>query len=98
MSRLTPKFKLTLTAYEKGQSLGNCKSLQQMECLSSVMDDKSVFVQIKVSELPLDDVCDAGAMIFCLSPTVFARLPQKKQLTHKSCFKSLSAATKSKLE
>ena len=94
----TPKFKLKAPAYQRGSCAGNSKSLQQTECLNSVVDDKSVFVRVTVCEIPVDAVCDTGASVSCLSPKAFVRLPQKIQSSLKPCSKRLLAANQGEIK
>ena len=94
----TPKFKLKAPAYQRGNCAGNSKSLKQTECLNSVVDDKSVFVRVKVCEIPLHAVCDTGASVSCLSPKVFIRLPQKIQSSLKPCSQRLLAANQGEIK
>ena len=93
----TPKLKLKAPGYQRGNCAGNSKSLQQTECLNSVVDDKSVFVQVTVCEIPLDAVCDTGASVSCVSPKVFVRLPPKIQSSLRPCFKGLLAANQGEI-
>ena len=93
-----PKFKLKAPAYQRGNCTGNSKSLQQTECFISVVDDKSVFVQVTVCETPLDAVCDTGASVSCLSPKVFIRLLQKIQSSLKPWSKRILAANQGEIK
>ena len=92
----TPKFKLKAPAYQRGNCAGNSKNLQKMECLNSVVADKSVFVRVTVYEIPVDAVCDTGVSVSgsCLSPKVFVRLAPKVQSSLKLCSKQLKARLK----
>ena len=92
----TPKLKLKAPAYQRGNSAGNSKKLQQTECLNSVVDDKSVFVRVAVCEIPLADICDTGSSISCLSPKVFVCLRPKIQSSLKPCSKRTLAANEGK--
>ena len=93
----TPKFELKAPAYQRGNCAGNSKSLQQTECLNSVVDEKSVFVRVTVCEIPLDAVCDTGASVSCLSPKVFVRLPPKIQSPFRPCSKQLLATNQGEI-
>ena len=93
----TPEFKLKAHAYQQGNCARNSKSFKQTEWLNSVVDDKSVLVRVTVCEIPLDDVCDTGASVSCLSPKMFVRLPPKKQLCLKPCSKRLLAANQGEI-
>ena len=57
-----------------------------------MVEDKSVFEQVLVCEFVLDDVCDAGSRVCCLSGKVFVRLLQKMHFPVKLRFKQISAA------
>ena len=79
-------------AYQRGNCSGNSKSLQHTDWLKTVVDDKSVFVRVMVCEVPVDAVCDTGAIVSCLSPKVFNRRFPKTQSYQKPCSKQLLAA------
>ena len=93
----TPKFKLKAPAFQRGNCAGNSESLQQAECLNSVLDDKSVFVRVTVCEIPLDAVCDTGGSVSCLSPQVFNSLPPKLLSYLTSCPKRILAANQGEI-
>ena len=69
-----------------------------MECLTSVVDEKNVFVRITVCEIPLDAVCDTNASVSCLSPKVTVRLPPKIQSTLKPTSKQLLAVNQGEIK
>ena len=47
--------------------------------LNSVIDNKSVFVNLEVCSSPVTVVCDAGASVSCLSQRLLKRLPLNLQ-------------------
>ena len=55
-------------------------------------DNKSVFLRVKVCQLPLDAICDTGASVSYLSPRVFVHLLPKIQSSLKPCSKGLLGA------
>ena len=92
-----PKFEQKAPAYQQSNCGGNSNSLQQTECLKSVVDDKNVFVRVTVCETPLDAVYDTGASVSCLSLKVFFRLPPQIQSSLRPCSKRLLAANQGKI-
>ena len=73
------------------------KSLQQTECRTSVVNDKSVFIQVTVCKIPLDAVSDTGESVSCLSAKIFVRLPPNIQSSLKPCSKRFLAANQGEI-
>ena len=97
---LCPTRKITVKtpSCQRANYTGNSKNLQQAECLTSVVDGKSVFLRVTDCEIPLDAVCDTGAIVSCLSPKVFVYSPPKIQLSLKPRSKRLLTGNQGKIK
>ena len=94
----TPKNKQETPTYQRGNCAGNWKSLQQMECSNSDLEDKNVYVRVKECNIPLDAVCDTGASVSSLGSEVFDLFHVKIQSSLKPCSKRFLAANRCKIQ
>ena len=60
--------------------------------LNSVVDPRSVFVEMQVCGKVVEAVCDCGASVSCLSPDVFENLKANNTIELKTCKRKLRAA------
>ena len=60
--------------------------------LNSVVDPRSVFIEMKLYEKKIEAVCDCGASVSCLSPLIYDELKQTHKLDLKPCLRKLKAA------
>ena len=64
-----------------GRSADNeTNSNPQSQLLNAVVDHRSVFVIIQVSDRIIEAVCDSGASVCCLSSAIFDSLQSKTPL------------------
>ena len=68
------------------------KGPQTSVTLNSVVDPRSVFIQMKICEKKIEAVCDCGASVSCLSPLIYDQLKQTHQIDLKPCLGKLRAA------
>ena len=60
--------------------------------LNSVPDPRTVFIEMKKCEKKIEALCDCGASISCLSPSIYDYLKQTHKLDLKQCLRKLRAA------
>ena len=79
---------------QKGRraDLNNRKDPQQTFALNSVVDSRSVFVQLKILDKMVEAVCDCGASVSCLRSEIYNELKKTYQTTLENCTRSLRAA------
>ena len=65
--------------------------------LNSVIDNKSVFVNLEVCSSPVTAVCDTGASVSCISQRLLKRLPLNFQNRLQSAHRRLLAATQAEI-
>ena len=70
--------------YEKGP--------QTIVTPNSVVDPRSVFIEMKICEKKIEAVCDCGASVSCLSPLIYDQLEQTHKLDPKPCLRNFRAA------
>ena len=76
MSQPVPDFKLDLPAHEQGGCAVDPTRLNKAPAtLKSVVDKKSVFVNLDVCKNPVIAVCDTGACVSCISQQPFDQFP-----------------------
>ena len=51
----------------------------QIQTLNSVVDHRSVFVQLSIFDTVIEAVCDSGASVSCLSSEAFSRLTKTRK-------------------
>ena len=68
------------------------KGPQRTWGLNSVVDSRSVFVQLKFLNKTVEAVCDCGASVSCVSSGIHNELKQTYQITLENCTRSLRAA------
>ena len=68
------------------------KGPQRTLGLNSLVDSRSVFVQLKISDKTMEAVCDCGASVSCLSSEIYNELKKTYQITLENCTRSLRAA------
>ena len=68
------------------------KGPQTSVTLNSVVDPRSVFIEMKICEKKIEAVCDCGASVSCLSPLIYDELKQTHKLDLKPCLRKLRAA------
>ena len=61
--------------------------------LISVVDPRSVFIEMKLYEKKIEAVCDCGASVSCLSPLIYDELKQTHKLDLKPCLRSSKQQT-----
>ena len=66
----------------------------QIQTLNSVVDHRSVFVQLSIFNTVIEAVCDSGASVSCLSSDAFGKLKNGKKLELKPSDTKLVAANK----
>ena len=75
-----PTFKLKQPAHERGGcAVDHHRLTNEPAILNSVIDNKSVFVNLEVSSSPVTAVCDTGASVSCISQRLLKRLPLETQ-------------------
>ena len=65
---------------------------QQINKLTSVVDPRSVFVNIRVCDKSMEVVCDCGASVSSLRPVIFEDLRKTNGIQLHKCNKNLKAA------
>ena len=65
-----------------------------MQTLNSVIDHRSVFVQLSICGKIIEAVCDSGASVSCLSSNVFDQIKQLQKLKLEPTQDKLVAANK----
>ena len=68
------------------------KGPQTSIALISVVDPRSVFIEMKFYKKKIEDVCDCGASFSCLSPSIFNELKQTHKFDLQPCVRKLKAA------
>ena len=72
--------------------LNNRKGPQRTFGLNSVVNSRSVFVQLKILDKMMEAVCDCGAIVSCLSSEIYNELKKTDQITLETCTRSPRAA------
>ena len=76
MSQPVPALKLHLSAHERGGCALDPNRLNNAPAiLNSVVDKKSVFVNLEICKVPVIAVCDTGASVSCITQQLFDQLP-----------------------
>ena len=76
LSHPVPAFKLDLPAHDRGGCAVDPNRFNYAPAiLSSVVDKKSVFVNLEVCKVPVIAVSDTGASVSCISQQLFDQLP-----------------------
>ena len=65
--------------------------------LNSVIDNKSVFVNLEVCSSPVTAVCDTGASVSCISQRLLKRLPVNFQNRLQPAHRRLLAANQAEI-
>ena len=69
----------------------NYKNDPQTSC-NSVVDPRSVFIEMKICKKKIKAVCDCGASVSCLSPSIYDELKKTHKFGLKPCLRKLRAA------
>ena len=69
-----------------------------MVTLNSVVDPRSVFIEMEICGKKIEEVYDCGASVSCLSPLIYDQLKQTHKLDLKPCLRKLRAPNGSPIE
>ena len=72
-----PQFTLKASTPESQPADKDTSPVPQVQTLNSVVDQWSVFIQIKISDRIIEAICDSGASVSCLSIEVYDFLKTK---------------------
>ena len=86
-------FKLKQPAHERGGCAVDPNRLtNEPAILNSIIDNKSVLVNLQVCSSPVTAVCDTGASVSCISQRLLKRLPLNFQNRLQPAHRRLLAA------
>ena len=98
MPQPVPAVKLDLPAHERGGCAVNPNRLNHATAiLNSVVDKKSVFVNLEVCKVPVIAVCDTGASMSCISQQLFDQLPFTFSTQLQTAYRRHLAANQAKI-
>ena len=84
LSKSTPAGHRADNNYKKGP--------QTSITLNSVVDPRSVFIDMKICEKKIEAICDCGASVSCLSLSIYNELKQTHKFDLQPCLRKLKAA------